>query len=979
MKELQIVLICDDSYRIPTYITVFSIKQNKCDGVCCRIHIIANTDAPEKYGIFLNMQTEDFKICLHCVSGEKVNELGKSDGESFCQATPSALLKFYIPDILPETDRVIYLDGDVIVRGDLTGLYETELGDAYIGAVRDSGCLYSGRKNVQENETYFNSGVMLLDLKKMKNLIPVLVEAKQRQTDRTLMDQDVFNEVLEGKVRLLPLRYNLLYTNLVRAREKYAMADVNRIFGTDYRFLQDAYRDAVILHFSSKDKPWKSTQSPMARVWYGCYRQAKAAFGKDAEKENPFAEFEELLPQDRGLLNAMGAGKDALMAEDRRVIASLTSYPARLPYAVRVIETVLAQAEVPDLIILWLTEEEIPGKEKELPKELLDLREHGLIIGWCRNLKPHNKYLFTLKEYPEDIIITVDDDIVYEPWVFQQLYRSYLLYPSAVSAMRVHVVGFDENGGVAKYTDWEQEIEHALLEPRYDLIATGVGGVLYPPHSLHEEAVNEDCAVKYCPTTDDLWLKIMSVKNGTKTVLAYPNVELHVLKESQTTALYRANRAGGENDAQFQAVLGQYNMLEDGKTITGLLLPEYREMTERLQKPVVSVILPVCNREAPFRKCIDSLLKQSLRNIEILVFDNGTKGRILAEYMGKDKRISIYTAKKTFGWLVNEGIDMARGEYVVIADCGTEYETYWLKNQYLRMKQNQADVGICKINYWDELSGTYRLNDWEKRYYKLPAASVFSFDGIREDRFNAFTYRMDDKLYRREFLRENGIRFDEMVTGYTDLRFIYGSLVAAERITFSDEIAGHLDIWQEVIESGLVSWELLYHSLTKLRMHLCEKKILPLYKRDFDNFALALMLREYRFCSMAEIEARYERLRENDFESYGFGQFEKSYFYNEQMYEEYRYICTFPFNRQIVKTALSHENREIKKQEEWKKQIKNLKSLREECGRLRAQNKQLGYAAYCLEEVRKSKSYKLGLAVTAIPRALRKTINVNNK
>ena len=122
-----------------------------------------------------------------------------------------------------------------------------------------------------------------------------------------------------------------------------------------------------------------------------------------------------------------------------RIVVSLTSYPARIHSVYRVIDNILSQTRKPDRILLWLAESQFPEKERNLPGELMKETERGLEIRWCRDLRPHKKYLYAMKEFPEDILITVDDDLVYPDDMIDVLYQSYVKHPRAVSAMRTHI------------------------------------------------------------------------------------------------------------------------------------------------------------------------------------------------------------------------------------------------------------------------------------------------------------------------------------------------------------------------------------------------------------------------------------------------------------------------------------------------------------------------------------------------------------
>jgi len=193
----------------------------------------------------------------------------------------AALLKFDLPNVLAHLDKVLYLDGDLIVRGDLAELYATDLTGRYLAAVVDSGSIYYRHKYVQQVQDYFNSGVMLLNLALMRSegASEKLVEAKRNSGDSLLMDQNVFNVVFDGKVRLLPIRYNLLYVNLLRAKGKYTIGDINRRYQTQYHSLDEVAEDALIVHYSSKDKPWKSFDVPLGEEWRSYFQEIRDVCG----------------------------------------------------------------------------------------------------------------------------------------------------------------------------------------------------------------------------------------------------------------------------------------------------------------------------------------------------------------------------------------------------------------------------------------------------------------------------------------------------------------------------------------------------------------------------------------------------------------------------------------------------------------------------------------------------------------------------
>lgn len=240
------------------------------------------------------------------------------------------------------------------------------------------------------------------------------------------------------------------------------------------------------------------------------------------------------------------------------ITISMTSFPARIEKVDKTIRTLMDQSVKPDRIILWLAREQFPGRKKDLPQQLLKLRRYGLSIKWCDDIKSHKKYYYVMKRYPKDLIITADDDIYYGKDTLRNLYESYKKYPHAVSAIRAHLITFSAEASVNPYKEWIQEYGE-IKTPSMRIIATGVGGILYPPGSMHSELFNKDMILKTCINGDDLWLKTMQVMNRTPVVVAANNGKLSYIEDSQKVSLWHDNISGGGNDRQLKAILDEYN------------------------------------------------------------------------------------------------------------------------------------------------------------------------------------------------------------------------------------------------------------------------------------------------------------------------------------------------------------------------------------------------------------------------------------
>ena len=263
--------------------------------------------------------------------------------------------------------------------------------------------------------------------------------------------------------------------------------------------------------------------------------------------------------------------REAFFKELKPVVVSLTSYPARINTVHKTIESLLSQTFKADKIILNLGEDKFPNKEKDLPKELLDLVPKGLEINWCIDIRSYTKLLPVLKKHPDSIIITVDDDLLYPKHLIRKLVCAYIKKPEYIHCHRAHLILFDRRGKIKPYGKWVKE---ALgVKPSFNNFLTGVGGVLYPPNVLYKDVFDEEKFKRLAPMADDIWFWAMAVLNGTKINVIKNNIpSLEYIEGTQENGLYVTNIT--KNDEQLQNVLSEYpeilKKLEKIKSYDGL-------------------------------------------------------------------------------------------------------------------------------------------------------------------------------------------------------------------------------------------------------------------------------------------------------------------------------------------------------------------------------------------------------------------------
>ena len=207
----------------------------------------------------------------------------------------------------------------------------------------------------------------------------------------------------------------------------------------------------------------------------------------------------------------------------------------------------------------------------------------------------------------------------------------------------------------------------------------------------------------------------------------------------------------------------------------------------------ISIIIPVFNVEEYLPKCLDSILSQTLTDIEVIcVNDGSTDGslKVLQEYKSKDDRIIIIDKKNEGSGIArNIGLLSARGKYVYFADSDDWLDTDQVFEKiYNSAEDDSLDILIfggyscykkCdKIIKW---KGSYKLNILDKKYFK----NVFGSEDIKKDVFK-FPSTAWTKLYRREFLQENEIKFQPIKVGQDQL-FFFHSMITARRMKVLNE------------------------------------------------------------------------------------------------------------------------------------------------------------------------------------------------
>jgi lipopolysaccharide biosynthesis glycosyltransferase len=250
---MNIVFISDNNYIKPTAVAVHSIIANAKTAKNLNFFVLGDSLTEDSIGLLKNSGAKNIKIIpsenlLSDLKNLSVNR----------HVSHSALLKFFLPQIFKDFDKVLYLDSDILVQKDLSELYNTNINDFYAAVIKDTLCVKDSEYMKQVkiyNKFYFNSGVMLLNLRKMRedNITEKMLHYRQT-IEQHFMDQDTFNAIIGHNVKYISYKYNFLnyYLTIMTPSE------LSEFFGEKLEKTHERiYNDCTIIHLGGREKPWQ--------------------------------------------------------------------------------------------------------------------------------------------------------------------------------------------------------------------------------------------------------------------------------------------------------------------------------------------------------------------------------------------------------------------------------------------------------------------------------------------------------------------------------------------------------------------------------------------------------------------------------------------------------------------------------------------------------------------------------------------------
>ncbi len=330
--------------------------------------------------------------------------------------------------------------------------------------------------------------------------------------------------------------------------------------------------------------------------------------------------------------------------------------------------------------------------------------------------------------------------------------------------------------------------------------------------------------------------------------------------------------------------------------------------------PKISIIMPIYNSENYIKESLNSLINQTFKNFELICINDGSTDNtlnILKEYEKNDERIEIINQDNMGAGIArNVGMKKAKGDYLIFLDSDDIFEQKMLEELFITIITNNVDIVICNsINFNSE-------NFLFEKNYIIPNEKInksFSSFEIKKDFFNFFIWLPWDKIFKKKFIENLGINFQNLKST-NDLFFIASSVIIAKNISFIDKIfiKHRVGIKNSIENSRYKTWENFYYALKSLKKFMKEKNLYKRFKQDFINYVASFSIWnletifEEPFCFL------YLKLKNEWFNEFGVSKHNEAFFYNNNIYKKIKYILNSELeqieNRNEVDENLFHIN-----------------------------------------------------------------------
>lgn len=386
-----------------------------------------------------------------------------------------------------------------------------------------------------------------------------------------------------------------------------------------------------------------------------------------------------------------------------------------------------------------------------------------------------------------------------------------------------------------------------------------------------------------------------------------------------------------------------------------------------MDKAKVSVIVPVYNGEKYLEECLDSILNQTMKDIEIICVDDGSTDRsneILDKYSSNDARIRIYHQENQFAGIArNTGMKYAEGKYILFLDGDDFFDSAMIEKLYNKSEQDKADICVCDGYRYDDENKVALKGKAYLAHRLLPDKIPFSIEDAEETLFNFTTMNLYNKLYRRDFLEKMGIKFKPHRLG-EDAGFVLHTLSSASRITILDERLFYYRINTNISVTDSAAQDILagYRTMLEAKNELIEKGIYTeKLKRSFANKALGNCFHFFRKANTLEA---YQQLFDKLVNQNGFADLDvvdrgEDYYYFKKTYERFHLMM----QKKDSFEYLFFQYMDLKQQNQ-----KLTSKLEKSRNKIEKQQEKIENEKEKMQKLKESSTFKIGRLILWLPK-----------
>lgn len=298
--------------------------------------------------------------------------------------------------------------------------------------------------------------------------------------------------------------------------------------------------------------------------------------------------------------------------------------------------------------------------------------------------------------------------------------------------------------------------------------------------------------------------------------------------------------------------------------------------------PKVSIILPVYNVESYLRQCLDSIIMQTLEDIEIICVNDGSTDNsleILQEYKNKDSRIKIINQEnRGQGVARNIALENITGDYIGFVDPDDYISPNMYKTLYETAIKHNCDIVEESFYIKNEIRNYLKKR---KNKLNLPKNKIFNYK-VKKNYVFSPNLAIWNKLYKTSFIKENDIKFFETKKG-EDIIFTIKSRVLASKIVYIDNADYYYRIKKDNVPKSYKNTSPIdelnrqIKFLDKIKNALIEDKIYELIKYDFENYSIQKLKEKYKILQIKD-QKIFEQALKNVISENLFKRFKKEIF-----------------------------------------------------------------------------------------------------